>query len=66
MYIISVFDLTTGHETCRKETNDFCAAIKSYFNAIDFWRDPDDCDLPPFDAMLWMENGDIIYGFGEE
>lgn len=65
MYIISVFDLTTGHEACHKETNDLFTALKSYLDAIEFWRDPDDSDLPPFDAMLWMGNGEIIYGFGD-
>lgn len=65
MFIISVFDLTTGHEVCHKETNDFQTALASYLNAVDFWRDAEDSDLPPFDAMLWISNGHIIYGFGE-
>lgn len=65
MFIVSVFDLTTGREVCHREINDFQAALTAYLGAIGFWRDAEDSDLPPFDALLWMDNGDIIYGFGE-
>lgn len=65
MFIISVFDLTTGREVCRKQTNSFFTALDSYADAVNFWRDPEDSDLPPFDVMLWIESGRIIYAFGD-
>ena len=69
MFIVSVYDLSDTHakEVARKEMNDFTDALRAYARALTLWRDPiDDDDLCAYDVMLFTNNGNIVYGFGEK